>query len=54
MNLRKLENQDYPAIAAIHNSLNIVWPAWPRDPEAWREADRNRDPKCRFQRWVAA
>lgn len=53
MNLRQLENQDYPAIAAIHNSLNIVWPAWPREPEAWREADRNRDSRCKFQRWVA-
>jgi len=37
----------------IHNSLNIVWPEQPRTPEGWALTDRNRNPKCKFQRWVA-
>ena len=53
MNIRPLTDADYPQIVDIHNSLNIVWPTWPRDAQAWMEADRNRDPKCKFQRWVA-
>lgn len=53
MNIRPFSADDYPAVVAIHNSLNIVWPEQPRTPEGWAEADRNRDPKCKFQRWVA-
>jgi mycothiol synthase len=53
MNIRKLTPTDYPAIVEIHNSLNIVWPTWPGNTAAWIEADRNRDPKCRVQRFVA-
>lgn len=53
MNIRTFTNADYDSIVEIRNGLNIVWPAWPRDPAAWREIDRNRDPKCAFQRWVA-
>ena len=53
MEIRKFELKDYPAIVDIHNSLNIVWPERPRTPEGWAEADRNRNPKCKFQRWVA-
>lgn len=53
MNIRKFHSADYPHIVAIHNSLNIVWPEWSRDPDVWMETDRNRDPKCNFQRWVA-
>ena len=53
MNLRKFNHTDYASILHIHNSLNIVWPEWPRDLETWKENDRNRDPKCNFQRWVA-
>jgi GNAT superfamily N-acetyltransferase len=53
LKIRKFTDVDYEAIVAIRNSLNIVWPAWPTTPNAWRETDRNRDPKCAFQRWVA-
>ncbi|MBN1535796.1 MAG: GNAT family N-acetyltransferase [Anaerolineales bacterium] len=53
MNIRKFTSDDYAAIVEIRNSLNIVWPAWPKDPETWMEIDRNRDPKCLYQRWVA-
>lgn len=54
MNVRTFTPDDYPAIVSIHNSLNIVWPEKPRTPEGWAEADRNRNPKCKRQRWVAA
>jgi mycothiol synthase len=53
MNVRTFTPDDYPAIVSIHNSLNIVWPERPRTPEGWTEADRNRNPKCKHQRWVA-
>ncbi len=53
MNVRDFAKDDYPAIVSIHNSLNIVWPEAPRTPEGWAQADQNRNPKYRFQRWVA-
>lgn len=53
MEIRHFTPNDYPAIANIHNRLNIVWPERPRTPEGWAEADRHRNPKCKFQRWVA-
>jgi len=53
MNIRIFTKDDYPAVVNIHNSLNIVWPERPRTPEGWAEADRNRNPKCKYQRWVA-
>lgn len=53
ISIRDFYPQDYPAIVAIHNSLNIVWPERPRTPEGWEEADRNRNPKCKYHRWVA-
>lgn len=53
MRIRMFAADDYPAIVAIHRSLQIVWPERPRTPEGWAEADRNRNPKCKFQRWVA-
>jgi mycothiol synthase len=53
MNIRVFTKDDYPAIASIHNSLNIVWPERPHTPEGWAEAERNRNPKCKYQRWVA-
>jgi len=53
MIIRKSTIDDYPPIVDIHNSLNIVWPAWPRDPSVWLENDRRRDPRCKHQRWVA-
>ena len=53
MKIRTFTPDDYPAFVAIHNTQNIVWPERPRTPEAWAEADRNRSPKSRHQRWVA-
>ena len=53
MEIRFFTADDYPAIVKIHNSLNIVWPERPRTPEGWAEADRNRNPKCKYGRWVA-
>lgn len=53
IHIRKANPDDYPAIVRIHNSLNIVWPEKPRTPQGWAEADRNRNPKHKFQRWVA-
>jgi mycothiol synthase len=53
MNIRIFTADDYPAIVNIHNSLNIVWPEKPRTPEGWAEAERNRNPKCKYNRWVA-
>ena len=41
-------------MVSIHNSLNIVLPEKPRTPQGWAEADRNRNPKYKFQRWVAS
>jgi len=51
--IRTFTRDNYPAIVEIHNNLQIVWPERPRTPEGWAEADRNRHPKCKFQRWVA-
>jgi GNAT superfamily N-acetyltransferase len=53
MIIRVATANDYPAIVSIHNSLNIVWPEAPRTAEGWAEMDRNRNPKCKHQRWVA-
>jgi GNAT superfamily N-acetyltransferase len=52
MNIRIFTADDYPAIVNIHNSLSIVWPEQPRTPEGWAEAERNRNPKCKYRRWV--
>ena len=52
--IRTFTPEDYPSFADIHNSLNIVWPERPRTPEGWELADRNRNPKCKYQRWVAS
>ena len=53
MHIRKVTEADYPAIATIHSSLNIVWPEGPQTPEGWAEIDRKRHPKVKAQRWVA-
>lgn len=53
MNIRPFVTEDYPAIVGIHNSLNIVWPEAPRTPEGWAQADRRRNPRYPFRRWVA-
>ena len=53
MRIHDFTPEEYSALVAIHNSLGIVWPERPRTPEAWAEADRNRSPKSKFQRWAA-
>lgn len=53
MEIRLFSPDDYHALIEIHHRLNIVWPERPCSPEAWAEADRNRSPKCKHQRWVA-
>jgi len=53
LKIREFTADDYPAIVNIHNSLKIVWPERPRTPEGWAEAEKNRHPKCKYQRWVA-
>lgn len=51
--IRDFASDDFPAIVAIHTSLNIVWPEMPPTPESWEDADKRRNPKCKFRRWVA-
>lgn len=53
MKIRDFSPEDYPALVAIHASLNIPWPERPRTPEAWAEADNSRSPKTRYRRLVA-
>ena len=53
MKIRTFMPEDYPAVVAIHDSLGIVWPERPRTSAAWAEADRQRSPKVKYQRWVA-
>lgn len=53
MEIRALTPDDYAALVGIHRCLNIAWPERPRTPEAWAEADRHRNPKLKFRRFVA-
>jgi GNAT superfamily N-acetyltransferase len=53
MQIRPFTPADYPVLVDIHNRQGIVWPEWPHTPEAWAEADRNRNPKCKSRRWIA-
>lgn len=53
MKIRDFSPEDYPALVAVHASLNIVWPERPRTPQAWAEADNNRSPKTHYRRLVA-
>lgn len=53
MEIRDFTPADYPALVDIHKSQQIVWPEWPPTAEAWAEADRNRNPKCKSRRWIA-
>lgn len=53
MRIREFTPQDYPALVAIHNSLQISWPERPRTPQAWEAADQNRSPQHLCARWVA-
>jgi mycothiol synthase len=51
--IRNFTENDYPAVVNIHNSLNISWPERPRTAEGWIEVEKNRNPKCKYRRWVA-
>jgi mycothiol synthase len=53
MNIRTFTPQDFPDIIAIHNSLHIVWPELPQEPETWVQNDLRRDPRVKYQRWLA-
>ena len=53
MNIRIFTPADYPAIANIHNNLDIIWPEAPRTPEGWVQADQSRNPRYPFRRAVA-
>jgi len=53
MKIREFTKNDYPGVVNIHNHLNIAWPERPRTPEGWEQAEQNRNPKLKFQRWVA-
>ena len=53
VSIRVFNDKDYPAIVNIDTSLNIVWPQRPQTPSGWAEIDRSRNPKRKFQRWVA-
>src|SRR5207249_170059 len=41
---------DYPAVVAVSNAVYVDYPG---TIEEKRFHDEHRDPKCRFQRWVA-
>jgi mycothiol synthase len=53
MQIRKFTPVDYPSIVEIRKSLNIIWPESPADVQVWVNADKNRSPKCKHERFVA-
>lgn len=48
--IRPHTDEDYDALVTIDRA---VWPDYPGSADEWREEDVNRDPKCRFARWMA-
>jgi len=50
MNIREFTAHDFPVIAQIHNA---IYPHHATTPQAWSEADEQRNPKCKQRRWVA-
>jgi GNAT superfamily N-acetyltransferase len=50
MEIRTYTHEDLPGIV---NLQNITYPDMPATVEDYIEAEKNRDPKCKFQRWVA-
>ena len=50
MRIREFTPSDYHAVADIHNT---IYPHLASIGEAWINRDRQRDPKYKFQRWVA-
>lgn len=53
MIIRAFDSSDYAALVQIHDSLGVVWPEQPPTADGWAEADRRRNPKCLWRRWVA-
>lgn len=50
LHIRPFTPDDYEAFAMLRNA---VYPEYPFSVDEWRHADRHRDPKCRFARFVA-
>ncbi len=50
MKIRTYTTDDYPGIVNLHNT---TYPDMPARVEDFIEDDQNRDPKCKYQRWVA-
>lgn len=48
--IRPFTVDDYPAVVAVSNAVYVDYPG---TVEERRFEDEHRDPKCRFQRWVA-
>lgn len=48
--IREFRDSDYPAMIAVSNA---VFPDYPSTEEEGRHGDAHRDPKCRFERFVA-
>jgi len=48
--IRKCTTDDYQGVVDIHNA---TYPDMPATVKDYTEADRQRDPKCKHQRWVA-
>jgi RimJ/RimL family protein N-acetyltransferase len=48
--IRDFSKSDYGEIVSIYN---VVYPDLPTTVEEYAEGDRERNPKCRFRRWVA-
>lgn len=50
VSIRDFKSEDYEALVEIDN---VNFPDHPSSLEEWRFWDENRDPKCRWRRWVA-
>lgn len=50
MEIRTYTSDDFPGIVNLNNS---AYPDMPATVEDYIEAEKRRDPKCKFQRWVA-
>ena len=50
MEIRTTTRDDFPGIVSLHNT---VYPDMPATVDDYIEDEKNRDPKCKFQRWVA-
>lgn len=48
--IRRFKQDDYPAIVEI---INTVYPEYPRTVKEIRFNDEHRDPRCKFERYVA-